>query len=264
MSSGFQATFVVAANSRDVLEQNLLASPCLQSGSRQQILIQKNYSSAAIAYNGALQNAVNNLVVFLHQDLFLPNSWLAQLEDSLSRLEEKDPNWGVAGCWGARADGKLCGYIYSSGLDVLGEEFEQPIPVQTLDEIVLIVKKDSGLRFDDSLPHFHFYGADICMKAAARGRRCYAVSAFCIHNTHQLLTLPKEFYTCYRHVKTSWKERLPIQTSCIKISRFDGDLHRRKAKDFCRLIAPGKRLPALRVPDPMRILKNLQKNENQA
>jgi len=57
------------------------------------------------------------------------------------------------------------------------------VTVQTLDEIVLIFRRDSGLSFDETLPHFHFYGTDICMRAAEQGRQCYAISAFCVHNT---------------------------------------------------------------------------------
>jgi hypothetical protein len=257
-SSGFHITFVSAVNSREVLAQNLLASPCLRSTGRHEVLIQENYPSASAAYNDALRKAANELIVFVHQDVFLPDAWLSQVEESLRCLEEKDPDWGVAGCWGARADGDLCGHIYSSGLGVLGREFKQPVPVQTLDEIVLIFRRASGFTFDETLPHFHFYGTDICMKAAERGLQCYAISAFCIHNTRQILRLPDEFYTCYAHVKRTWKKRLPIQTSCIRISRFDAEMRVRKLEEVCRHGLPGGRQPAPRGMDPQRILKDLE------
>ncbi len=41
---------------------------------------------------------------------------------------------------------------------------ELPARVATLDELLLIVKRDSGLRFDPALG-FHLYGADICIQA---------------------------------------------------------------------------------------------------
>ena len=258
MSKTFHVTFVVATNNSEVLERNLLASPDLRSGGGHQILIQENYSSATGAYNEGIKKAINNVIVFVHQDLFLPEGWLSQVEENLRRLEEKDPDWGVVGCWGARADGKLCGHVYSSGLGVLGREFEQPTPVQTLDEIVLILRNDSALSFDETLPDFHFYGTDICMQAASRGLTCYVISAFCIHNTRQLLKLPEQFYNCYAHVKRVWKDRLPIQTSCIRISRFDSEVYRRRLEDFCRQAFPDNRQPAERVLDPSQILKQLE------
>lgn len=254
-----RVTFVIAVNSREVLQQNLLASPCLQDNAGHQFLIQENYRSAAAAYNDALEKATNNVVIFLHQDLFLPSAWLSKLEDNLRYLDETDPAWGVIGCWGARADGQLCGHIYSSGLGVLGAEFGRPLTVRTLDEIVLVFRKDSGLRFDEALPHFHFYGTDICMRATEQGRRCYVISAFCIHNTQQLLTLPNEFYACYKHTKRVWNSHLPIQTTCIEISRFDEDVLRRRAKQLCRRVLRRKlRLATPRVADPERILRTLQ------
>lgn len=259
LGSELPITFVVAVNNLEVLKRNLLASPCLQGETGHQILVQENYGSAAAAYNEGLRKAVNNVVVFLHQDLFLPRAWLAQLEKGLRQLEEMDSSWGVAGCWGARADGQLCGHIYSSGLGVLGREFECPIPVQTLDEIVLVLRKDSGLRFDDALPNFHLYGTDICMRAAIRGQRNYVISAFCIHNTRQLLALPEEFYGCYACIKRAWEKYLPIQTTCIKVSRFDADIHLRNAKELLRRVVPRKRRrPAERVSDPERILRTLR------
>lgn len=251
-------TFVVAVNNRTVLEQNLLASPDLRAPHGHQILIQENYPSAALAYNAALCEAVNDLVIFIHQDMFLTVGWLSRVDESLQYLEATDPNWGVAGCWGARPDGELCGHIYSSGLGVLGREFQNPIPVQTLDEIVLICKKSSGLSFDDNLPHFHFYGTDICLRAQAMGRKSYAISAFCVHNTQQLLRLPQEFYACYAHIKRMWRDSLPIQTSCIRVSRFDAEVYRRRAADLCRPQFLDSRQPAARVMDPGLIVKELE------
>jgi hypothetical protein len=253
-----QITFVVAVNNRDVLEQNLLSSPCLRFPHSHEVLIQEKFPSAALAYNDGMQRASNDLVIFIHQDMFLPEAWLSRLEMNLQYLDENGPDWGVLGCWGARTDGSLVGHIYSSGLGLLGEELENPLPVQTLDEIVLVVRKNSGLFFDETLPHFHFYGADICMTAASRRLNCYAMSAFCVHNTAQILRLPEEFYDCYAHVKRVWRNCLPIQTTCIRISRFNSEVYRRKLEDFCQTAFLDSRCPAPRVIDPSEILKQLE------
>ena len=258
MSLTDQITFVAAVNDREVLAQNLLASPALSGQHKHQILIQENFPSAAKAYNDALQKAENDLVVLIHQDMLLPAAWRSQLDRALRQLEETDPKWGVLGCFGAKANGEHVGHVFSSGLGVLGKPFEHPMPVQTLDEIVLIVRKSSGLRFDENLPHFHFYGTDICLRAAAEGRRSYVVSAFCIHNTSQLLRLPKEFYQGYAYIKRAWKDQLPIHTSCIRVSRFNSDLYQRRFKDIVRSVFGDHRRPAERVSDPKSILETLE------
>jgi hypothetical protein len=124
---------------------------------------------------------------------------------------------------------------------VLGGPFERPAPVQTLDEIVLILRKSSGLRFDERLPHFHLYGASICLAAAKTGMKSYAISAFCIHNAQQNFILPKEFYACYSQFKRIWKEYLPVQTTCIRITRYDLPLYKRKLQEaYLRYIVPGR------------------------
>ena len=45
---------------------------------------------------------------------------------------------------------------------------ELPARVATLDELLLIVRRDAGLRFDPDLG-FHLYGADICLQASEQG-----------------------------------------------------------------------------------------------
>jgi glycosyltransferase involved in cell wall biosynthesis len=248
-------TFVIAVNNREVFERNFMASPCLQNRADDQILVQENFHSATKAYNNAIDRAENDLIVFCHQDILLPNPWLSQLDSALQYLEVNDPQWGVLGTYGKTKDGRGWGHVYSSGRDVIGEPLERPVVIQTLDEIVLILRKSSGLRFDDSLPHFHFYGTDICLRAASKGMKSYAVSAFCIHNTHQTLVLPEEFYACCRHIKRVWKSCLPIQTTCLRITRFNFPEYRRKVGEFKLRHIRRQEYGGTRMPDPLPLLE---------
>lgn len=224
-------TFVVAMNKREVLENNFLASPCVQGSHAHQILLQENFASAGAAYNDAIDRSANDLLVFCHQDMYFPESWQPQLEVALEHLGGLDPEWGVLGCSGITRDGALHGVVYSSGVGIIGQPSE-PEPVQTLDEIVLILRKSSGLRFDETLPHFHLYGADICLRARERGRKSYAISAFCVHNTHQSLILPPEFYEGCEWMRRKWKGELPIQTTCIRITRWNLPIYRRRMNEW--------------------------------
>lgn len=244
-------SFITAVNNRSLLGKNLLASPALQEGWPHEILIQEGYPSAARAYNQAIDRCKNDLLIFLHQDMYLPSGWLSRVEFCIANLERKDPNWGVVGCWGAAPGGELTGHIYSTGLNVLGTRFDEPKEAQTLDEIVLVVRKSVGLRFDEELPHFHFYGTDLCLTARARGMRSYVMSAFCIHNSNYLGVLPPEFYECYRYVKRKWQAYLPIYTSCICVSRFDSELRKRRVKELYATLC-GNTVRRPRLEDPSR------------
>jgi Glycosyltransferase like family len=250
-------TFVVAVNNKHVFESNFLASPCLSGAHSHQIIVQEGFSSAATAYNDAIDRSTNDLIVFAHQDMIFPEFWLADLQRALDSLQQTDPQWGVLGCYGETLYDHGRGYIYSGGLGIMGKPTDHPEPVQTLDEIVLILRKSSGLRFDGDLPHFHFYGADICMAAAARGMKSYAISAFCIHNTQQNLVLPKEFYESYRHVKHRWKNSLPIRTTCVTITKFDSHMRRKKLHEVYLRFIRRKEIGAFRAKDGRALLAEL-------
>ena len=251
-------TFAVAVNDRELFETNFLASLCFRTPHNFQILVQENFTSAAKAYNDAIERSVNDLIVFAHQDMIFPSSWLPQLEVALQYLQEHDPNWGVLGAYGKAWDGTGWGHVYSNGRGIIGEQFECPVPIQTLDEIVLIFRKSSGLRFDEGLPHFHFYGSDICLRAAKRGLKSYAVSAFCIHNAQEKLVLPEEFYECYRYERRTWKAELPIETTCIEISKFSSQVYVRRFREAIHRLLGRNETGTLREQDVQGLLHKLE------
>lgn len=256
MSTSRPITFVVSMNNREIFESNFLTSPCLRVPHNHQIIVQENFSSASKAYNDAINRSVNDLIIFAHQDIMLPESWLMDLAHALDRLQKIDLRWGVLGCYGVTAKPKAHGHIYYFG--VLGEAFQDPAPVQTLDEIVLILRKSSGLRFDENLPNFHMYGADICMTAAQQGLKSYAISAFCIHNSQQNLVLPKEFYDCCKYFRKKWRACLPVQTTCVRITKFSFPLYNRKLREAYLQYIVRKTVGGRRVRNPQELIKQLE------
>jgi hypothetical protein len=249
-------TFVVAipANRRGLLQNNLLASPCFRGPHAHQIIIQEDYSSASKAYNDAINRSQNDLIVFLHSDIILPELWVSDLQRALDYLDADDPQWGVIGCYGETLHDNGRGYIYSSGLGIMGKPFERPERIQTLDEIVLVLRKSSGLRFDETLPYFHMYGTDICMTAEEAGRKNYAISAFCIHNTQPGLILADDFYECYWHIRRKWKNRLPIRTTCVRVTRYNYGMYRRRMGEMYVRYIHRKEFGGSRVADVPRLL----------
>jgi hypothetical protein len=255
-------TFAVAVNDREILRSNFMASQCFGGVDHpHEILIQEGFSSASAAYNDAIDKSQNDLIVFCHQDVLFPKAWLSQLHVALSSLTASDPRWGVLGCYGETLHDNGRGHVYSPGRGILGRPAE-PAPVQTLDEIVLILRKSSGLRFDDRLPHYHFYGADICMEAASRGMRSYAISAFCIHNSQFNLVLPKEFYECYRYIKHKWRRSLPIQTTCVRVGRFDLGMYGRRVRELFVRSVIRRPVPVARVKNGTELFAQRQISEH--
>jgi Glycosyltransferase like family len=247
---------IVAVNDRGVLENNLLRSPELAAkSSRHQVLVREGYDSASHAYNSAIEEARHDLMLFVHQDVYLPDGWFESLHRWIRHLDEHASNWGVLGAYGAVSAPEIgVGRIYTNGLGYHGAEIREPQPVETLDEITLVFRKSSGLRFDPHLPYFHMYGTDICLSARMRSLSNYAIPALCVHNTNQLVVLPREFYAGYDYVKRKWRSFLPIQTSCIRISRYDLEKRCRQLRESLNCVAPMARARALRLDDPTVVL----------
>jgi Glycosyltransferase like family len=248
-------SIVVAVNNHQVLQNNLLRSPSLANGSStHQIIVEEGFSAAGAAYNSGLDAALNDIVIFIHQDVYLPDGWMQQLTESIRTLEAAGQKWGVLGCFGVTKDHRDgLGQVYSTGLGLIGKPVAVPTPVDTLDEIVLIFRNSSGLRFDPEVPNFHMYGADICLEARQRGLSSYAIPAFCVHNTRQIFKLPTDFRVAYRYMKRKWRHCMPVYTSCTVIERFDHDIRQQDWEQFVARVKRCAPTPMARMDDPRAI-----------
>lgn len=213
-------TLAAAVNDERVLKETLLASPVINHAC--QWIAKRNFTSAGKAYNAALDESRNDIVVFAHQDVYLPASWLADIDAALQQLAHIDPQWAVLGCFGVTRSSppQRQGFCYSTGLRrMLGAPLTLPIAARTLDEFVLIVRKSSGLRFDEQMPGFHLYATDLCLEAEARCLGAYIASAFCIHNANGIDRLPFAFWRAYLYLRRKWWQSLPVTTCCTTLTK---------------------------------------------
>ncbi|HVR74259.1 MAG TPA: sulfatase-like hydrolase/transferase [Planctomycetota bacterium] len=232
-------TFVAAVNNFDELRHNLLASPVARSRDHEWILVDnrdnRRHESISRLYNEALEKARNDLVFFLHQDVFLSEGWEAKLFSALGDLEAREPRWGILGAVGALppipgSPKQLRGHWCDpSGYYRLG-----PLPheVDSLDEQWLGIRRSRGVRFDPELPGFHCYGIDLSLSARESGLKSYALDAFVWHKYRDSSGYivgrredsPKirrrwsdefmeEFQPSADHVERKWRKFLPFQTT---------------------------------------------------
>jgi hypothetical protein len=236
-----------------VLNSCLLNSPDLKSTAA--IKLQRGYTSAAEALNSAIDQSETDLLIIVHQDVYLPAGWIKTVEAAIKDLTKNNTDWGVLGVWGGGVkQGNLFGYMYWTGVKgVAGKPFDGLIEASTLDEVVLILRKSSGLRFDPMIPGFHMYGTDICLEAGRRGMKCYAISAFCIHNTNQYGMLPWQYWNAYFKMRTKWKSYLPISSPCIDITYWCWPMVRWNLVRAINLLTGRDKLPAKRVEDPVKL-----------
>lgn len=245
-------SLIAAANNNRILQSSLLASPDIGGI---EVSIQRGASSAASAYNRGIDETRGDVMIFAHQDMYLPEGWLSRLGQAVQELAERNTDWGVLGMFGVTSTGEGAGYLYSTGLQrVVGGRFDGIKEVQTLDEIVLVTRRAGPLRFDEDLPGFHLYGADICAQALAAGKHNFAFSAFGIHNTNGITLLPRAYWKSYMYMRRKWWKFLPLMTPCMPVTRS----LRPFVRYFLRSAPPhwlGMRTAGKRVEDPAQLLK---------
>lgn len=209
-----------AVNDREVLANCLQRSPDISQG-RIPLRTFEKFSSASQAYNQALSEAdPGTIIVFAHQDVYLPAGWPSRLIAQLNALHARDADWAVAGLIGVDQAGTVAGTVWTTALDkLIHGEGALPAPVEALDELVLVLRAGSGLRFDDRLPGFHMYGVDIVQEAARAGRRSYAIEAPAIHHDKVTPRLDHGYKAAWRFMRSKWRERLPIPTLIAPLDR---------------------------------------------
>jgi hypothetical protein len=242
-------SLVSAVNDDGVLSSCLRASPDVAAGGLA-VFEQRGYASAASAYNALLDAGGTGVVIFAHQDVYFPAGWLRQLHTALAWLDAHDANWGILGIYGVRHDGQPTGWTYSTGLGrILGGVFSAPLPVRTLDEVVLIMRVSSGLRFDEGVEGFHMYGTDICLEAERQGFRNYVIPAFAIHNSNGIKMLPSVFWRTFLYVRRKWWAQLPVAAPCAEVTRSLLPMWRARLQRFVDFKLRGRAVGS-RVPQP--------------
>ncbi len=207
-------SIVVCVSNETILQANLLASPDLNHSEHEVILV-RNCRNAAEGLNRGLEMAKNSLVVFAHQDVYLPKGWTRRLVCQYRKAERTFGEIGIAGVYGIENQGSLffrAGNVVS--LDcLLKEKRALPALVNSLDELLLVAPKSTPIRFDTSLG-FHFYGTDFCLSAKSRRLPCVALDAICLHNTRNY-GLNDAFFQSATIFLSKWRGELPLATSCV-------------------------------------------------
>ncbi len=104
-------SLVIASNNQETLAKDILRSPDLRNIDDLDIML--GFESAGAAYCAALEEARNELVIFAHQDVYLPAGWLELLHQWIARLQQVDDRWAAAGLYGISCENRRpVGYLY--------------------------------------------------------------------------------------------------------------------------------------------------------
>lgn len=231
--SNLPSIAVVTSVSRiDVLQQRLAQSACLQRGGLPWSAC-FNSPSAAAAFNPALDAQAaqgTDWLVWVHQDVVFPPGWEDLFRQALHDACAQWPTLAVAGLYGVRGVGQQsvrAGHVLDRG-QLLKEPAPLPCLVDSLDELLVAVRVDSGLRMDPAMG-FDFYATDLVLQAQAAGMCAAALDAYCEHwsDTPAQGEMPPGLIERVKNnghaFEQKWAHRLPIKTPCFDIHR-PGDI----------------------------------------
>ena len=175
--------------------------------------------NAAQGLNHGIERLSADWVVCVHQDVLFPAGFWARLTTALAALP---PTVAVAGLVGCERGGRFHGHI----VDPNGHCYWPGLPhdVLAVDEVLIAVRKASGLRFGEEVPGFHCYGADLCFEAARRGLRVVAIDAPLVHLSTG--SLDASYERASQWLLDKWGERyghvLPMPTIVVQDNRRAG------------------------------------------
>lgn len=244
-----------AVNDRAILADCLARSPDIAGGALS-LKIYEGFATAGIAYNQALDACETPWLLLAHQDVYLPTGSAMRITQALEALSQSAPDWAVAGVVGGNENGAVIGQVWCSGnARLIKGNASLPARASTLDELIIIIRHDSGLRFDEQLPSFHLYAADIILTANATGRSSWVVDMPVVHHSRPVVNLGGGYAQAWNYMRQKWRSQLPIPNLVCPITRsritlWEKDLrirfaHRGKSE---RGDAPG---------DPVEIAKRL-------
>ncbi|MGB7980052.1 MAG: glycosyltransferase [Candidatus Nanopelagicales bacterium] len=177
------------------------------------------FASAGAALNHGIRSARNDVVVLVHQDVYLHS--LAALETMAGVLLD-DPGIGLAGAVGITHSGGVSGVVRDRVV-MIGEPAGTGETVDSLDEVLLMITRVHALReplsVDPDLA-WHAYGVEYGARMQTLGLRVVAADLPLTHNS--MTTNLARLTEAHAHVALLYPSVVPLQTTCGVVGAHGG------------------------------------------
>lgn len=173
------------------------------------------YSSAGAALNHGASLAKNDVVVFVHQDVFLHS--LTALKRAAGQMQAE--GFGLLGAVGIRSDGRIIGRVRDRVV-LLGEPVECPTEVDSLDEVLFMAPRAQLLReplTESSEMAWHAYAVEYGLRMRKRGLRTGVADIPLTHNS--LSTNLDRLDEAHQAIAAQYADLLPVRTTCGAVTR---------------------------------------------
>lgn len=169
------------------------------------------FSSAGAALNHGASLARNEVVVFVHQDVYLHS--LAALEEVAGMLLH-DHSVGLVGAIGVNPDGRLRGLIRDRVI-FSGESSNGLADVDSLDEVLFMARREQVILHplaEDRDLSWHAYAVEYGVRLRSLGLR---VAATDIPLTHNSLTINLDrLAEAHAWIAKAYPAQMPVKTTC--------------------------------------------------
>lgn len=211
---------IALVNDDDCLARNLMASDLLAKHSVP-LHIERGAASASIGYNNGIEATTEEYIVFAHQDVYFPPNWHLHLAKAIDQAEALDPNWAILAPFGITKDTQThTGDVWSSGVGGrIGAPLTALHPAESVDELVIVMRRSAGLRFDNALPRYHLYGTDLVQMAQTAGKGAYIAQLPVIHNDDFKPALGADFTESYTFIRRKWAPALPLRSPVLWVTK---------------------------------------------
>lgn len=205
---GSRITFISVIGDGADFRYNLGASRVYRerASSRHRWLLRRSTGGLPLAlFFGALRaeaelDTSSELLLFLHADLYLPDSFEADLLHAVQRLSQEDPHWALAGFFGVPLDWQpepanwpwKRPRVVGRGIDFYGRYrmgAANSSAAQCIDETALLLRSRHVVApspaFDSTLPstdRIWLGGTDTVLEGLAMGRKSYILGVDVLHS----------------------------------------------------------------------------------
>jgi hypothetical protein len=172
--------------------------------------VNHRFATAGAALNHGASLARNDVLAFVHQDVFLHS--LSALRSAARHLRAGE--WGVIGAVGVGFDGAVVGRMRDRVV-LIGTDATEPVEVDSLDEVLFMIRRDQLLATPLSEAQelaWHAYGVEYCVRMRELGRKAGAMNLAITHNS--LTVNLDKLDVAHQAVAAMHPGRLPVRTTC--------------------------------------------------
>lgn len=194
-------SIICVYNNAEIMKKYLLASLEKQTFKDYEIIKvdskKYGFKSADEALNYGAMQAIGDLLLFCHQDVSFNDNCLYEIESYCKKYD-----FGLAGVAGTLFDkiGIFSNIFHGENHDNAGQMINQVTPCATLDECLLIVKKNDFMKFN-SYESWHLYGTEYSLR--------------CHQSQKKVLIFPIELF----HLSPGWSLNNSYWKAVVKICK---------------------------------------------